>query len=90
MVGNCALWWGKDRKGYTCNLDDAGLYTLKDALAERGSDIPVHKDIAEACVVRHVRWDHLAQNGVRFQMERDRTKYRKGLEAKLKDADDRA
>jgi len=60
-VGNCALWWGKDRRGYCCNLDDAGLYTLEQALGERETDVPVHKDVARGLVVQHVRWDQLGR-----------------------------
>jgi hypothetical protein len=77
-VGNCALWWGKDRLGYCCSLDDAGLYTLEEALGERQTDIPVHRDIAEQCVVRHVRWDALAKARIGFR-EHNRDQYIKRL-----------
>jgi hypothetical protein len=77
-VGNCALWWGKDRKGYTCNLDDAGLYTLDQALSERPTDVPVHRDVARANVTTHVRWDRLADAGVGFR-EHSRPAYLAGL-----------
>lgn len=61
-VGNCALWWAKDRGGYCCNLADAGLYTLEEALSERPTDVPVHKDVAQNCVTQHVRWDTLSES----------------------------
>lgn len=67
-VGNCASWWRPKGNGYCCKLDEAGLYTLKQALSHRrGIDVPVHKDIARRLVVQHVRWDHLGQAGVTFK-----------------------
>jgi hypothetical protein len=63
-VGNCALWWGPDGKGYVCELDKAGLYTLEDANSHRATDIPVHRTIAEKRAVRHVRWEPLHSAGV--------------------------
>ncbi len=63
-VGNCALWWKPDGKGYTCNLDDAGLYTLEEAESNRLSDVPVPWELARGLVVPHVRWEHLNQAGV--------------------------
>lgn len=77
-VGNCALWWGKDSRGYTCNLDEAGLYTLEEALSHRDTDVPVHKDIARARIVQHVLWDHLTQH-VLFTNAQDRADYCKYL-----------
>ena len=63
-VGNCALWWGPDGKGYVCDLSKAGLYTLEDASSHRATDVPVHRSIAENRVVKHVRWEHLHQAGI--------------------------
>ena len=61
-VGNCALWWRPDGKGYTCNLDEAGLYTREEAFDGRARDVPVPRETAERLVIRHVRLDHLRQN----------------------------
>lgn len=63
-VGNCALWWRPGGKGYTCELDQAGLFTEEAAGAHRRTDVPVHKDVARRLVVSHVRWEHLRDNGV--------------------------
>jgi len=63
-VGNCALWWAPEGKGYTCNLKEAGLFTLEEAESNRITDVPVHKDVAEKIVMSHVQWDHLREAGV--------------------------
>ena len=62
VVGNCALWWGPNGQGYTCNLDDAGLYTRAEAYSHRETDVPVPREMAERLVARHVRLDHILQN----------------------------
>ena len=42
-VGNDLLWWAKEDRGYTTDLDRAGLYTEKQAKEihrDRSSDVP--------------------------------------------------
>jgi len=65
-VGNCALWWRPDGKGYTCELDQAGTFTLDEARSHRSTDVPVPVSVAQHSSVRHVRWDALRAAGVRF------------------------
>lgn len=46
-VGNCLIWWGKDRKGYTTDISKAGVYTRKEAYGQhesRAKDIPWSKE----------------------------------------------
>ena len=62
VVGNCALFWRPNGNGYTCELDDAGLYTRAEAESHRDTDVPVPREMAERLVVRHVRLDHVRQN----------------------------
>ena len=31
FVGNAMCWWGKDSKGYTCDINKAGKYTKEEA-----------------------------------------------------------
>ncbi len=64
VVGNCAMWWCPDGKGYTCNIDEAGLYTAKDVERMRETDIPVHRDVVERLIVRHVKIEHIRQAGL--------------------------
>ncbi len=62
IVGNCCMWWCPNGKGYTCNLDDAGLYTREQVDNMRGSDVAVPREVAERLAVRHVRIEHLRQD----------------------------
>ncbi|MBW2673559.1 MAG: hypothetical protein JRD89_09125 [Deltaproteobacteria bacterium] len=60
-VGNSALWWRPDSKGYTCNLEEAGLYTEEQAGGNRETDIPIPREIAAAATAQHVRFDTMQQ-----------------------------
>jgi len=62
VVGNCAMWWCPEGKGYTCDLDKAGLYP-KSWHPWRETDVPVHRDVARSLAITHVRLDHLRQAG---------------------------
>ena len=65
VVGNCAMWWGEGGKGYTCDLDKAGLYPKAegDEMHEmRDTDVPVPQEMAERLVAKHVRLAHVRQN----------------------------
>ena len=60
IVGNCALFWGPDGAGYTCELADAGRYTeaeAKSQAAERSTDVAVPLEVAERHSRTHVRVD---------------------------------
>ena len=61
-VGNCILWWCPARKGYTTELDKAGLYTRAQVLDMRDTDKAWPKEIVEATTVRHVRADSLRRS----------------------------
>jgi hypothetical protein len=47
MVGNCMLWWCPDRKGYTTQIDEAGLYTYETKCTERMVAYMHADDLAE-------------------------------------------
>lgn len=50
-VGNDILWWGKDRKGYVCDIFKAHVFTKEEAIkqnAERYTDIPWPKEYIDA------------------------------------------
>lgn len=57
-VGNCMLFWAKDRKGYTCELDNSGLYTQAEVDRMRETDRPWPREIIEQNAIRHVRGDN--------------------------------
>lgn len=59
VVGNCALWWAKDRNGYVCDLRDAGVYTGAEAAAMRDTDVAWPVKFVRDQVVQHVRSDRL-------------------------------
>lgn len=60
-VGNCAMWWGPDRKGYVCDLDEAGVYTEAEARSHRDTDVAVPCEIARHFSVTHCRSDWLRE-----------------------------
>lgn len=65
VVGNCVLWWGPDRAGYTTELDKAGLYEEDEARSIerlRGTDKAWPKDQIDKVAVRHVRGEHLKED----------------------------
>ena len=57
IVGNCMLFWRKDRKGYTTNLDEAHIFTREEAQAQqrcRETDIPWPKKMLDKVAQRTV------------------------------------
>ena len=69
VVGNCCMWWCPDGKGYTCELDQAGLYTYEEASSKRDTDVPVPQSLAEKLAVKHVRLDLLREHEVERRMK---------------------
>ncbi len=60
VVGNCAMWWGKNSCGYVCDLNDAGEYEAEEALKiqrSRGTDFAIPCEEVRALVRHHVRFD---------------------------------
>ena len=46
-VGNCALWWREQGRGYTTDFDDAGVFSAEEARSihrGRRSDVPYKYD----------------------------------------------
>jgi hypothetical protein len=72
VVGNCAMWWCPDGKGYTCDIGKAGLYTMGRCKGMRETDIPVHRDVVAGIVLQHVMLDHLRQAGALEAFDRAR------------------
>lgn len=63
VVGNCALFWAPDRKGYTCDVDRAGRYSSEEAESITGDKRGVNVMVPELLIVkmaqRHVDQDAL-------------------------------
>lgn len=61
-VGNCILWWAHGDRGYTTEIEKAGIYSEEEALdrmRNRGTDKAWPKHGVDAHVVRHVRIEGL-------------------------------
>lgn len=61
IVGNCALWWRHEGKGYTCELLDAGLFkgNSSEVHSDRDCDVPWPAELVRKLVIGHVTTDHL-------------------------------
>jgi len=61
IVGDCAVWWGPDHRGYTTDIDKAGRYTKEEAeKIHRGRpklDKPIPWSKVEPLILRHVLFD---------------------------------
>lgn len=57
IVGNCVLWWGINRAGYTTELDKAGKYTEDETRGLRETDVPIPCEVADKAATIHVRAD---------------------------------
>lgn len=63
FVGNAVVWWRPEGKGYTCHLDDAGLFSEEEARRierDRSTDKPIREDIAREAASLHVDAQRLA------------------------------
>lgn len=63
VVGNSALWWAKNRNGYTCDLNKAHVFTMKEAYDQhrsRPTDLPWPVSVVDPKAQRHadVQWMH--------------------------------
>lgn len=56
VVGNFLLFWKKDHRGYTTDIDEAHEFTLEEALSHRPTDVPWPVD--EMRAIAKLRVDH--------------------------------
>jgi hypothetical protein len=64
LVGNSCLWWRQYEAGYTCDLKQAGLYTLEFVKSLDGScAVAYHKDQIEHLIEHHVTFPVLCKSG---------------------------
>lgn len=67
VVGNCAIWWGKENRGFVCDLNDAAEFSEKEALdiqGSRGTDLAIPVDVVRPIAHLHVRADGALQQAV--------------------------
>jgi hypothetical protein len=58
-VGNSLSFWGPNRRGYTCKLEKAGLYSKEEAFSihkNRETDLPFPQSLIKSVCTRQV--DH--------------------------------
>lgn len=60
VVGNCASWWRPGGAGYTCDLNDAGVYRGAGLPSGRETDVPWPENYVRKHAVTHVRADGAA------------------------------
>jgi hypothetical protein len=56
VVGNFLLFWAKDHRGYTTDIDNAHEFTLAEALSHRDTDVPW--PVEEMRAAAKLRVDH--------------------------------
>lgn len=57
VSGELHLWWKPNRRGYTRRLDEAGVYSRREAeqiQKIRGTDVPYRKTMVDAAAYRVV------------------------------------
>lgn len=67
MVGNCMLWWRRNGAGYTTDLSQAAVYSLKEALAHhvsRDTDVPWPKGYIDARAAPRVDFQNVRREDV--------------------------
>ena len=59
-VGNSILWWAKKGRGYTTHIDDAHVFTIKEAkkMSGRDTDVLWRKEYIDARISKHVDVQH--------------------------------
>ena len=66
VVGNCLSFWRKGNNGYTCDLDEAATFTLKEAqkiCQNRISDRMLESSYVNGLAERHVDIQDLRKGG---------------------------
>ena len=61
VVGNCALWWRPNGRGYTVDLEAAGQFTEAELkrCALRDTDVALPTEIVRVLARRHVHMESL-------------------------------
>lgn len=63
FIGNSVLWWAENSRGYTCNIDKAGIYSEKEArkiyLGGHGGIIAWPVEYIDSIISRHVDGQHM-------------------------------
>jgi len=62
VVGNCALFWRPNARGYCCDINEAGLYTRAEAESHRETDVAVPFELVRRLSSQHCRLDWISQS----------------------------
>jgi hypothetical protein len=63
VVGNCAVWWRPAAEGYTCDLKQAGQFTVEEVrrYVYRSCDVAFPVEEVDRLAVMHVRVESLRE-----------------------------
>ena len=60
FVGNAMLWWAIEAKGYTCDIENAGVFSGEEAMKHRLSDVPWPVDLINKNVKKIVDYQSIS------------------------------
>ena len=72
-IGNCVLWWRENSQGYTCNLDEAGVYTEEEVKLRicRDTDVAWPVQAVLGIATLHVEGGTLVEASKKLGLKRD-------------------
>ena len=75
-VGNDMMWWAKDGKGYTTDIDRAEVFSEFEAMQQhesRSTDVPWPKDYIDSRTTRVVDIQHVDRSVAMIEASNNRS-----------------